>query len=224
MNEKSKGQEQVDDWYQEAYDGVYHGSLTASIYAWVFRFMEKPHRWRGPSRIIEIGAGKGHYRRAAKPNFTEYVELDLRMDSAAETPGVTRIEGNGEATGLESNSFDRLVATCVLVHLDNPRTALNDWKRIVRPGGDLTIYVPPEAGLLVRLLRRWFFWPKARRRGYDGRLIASLEHRYSFFYLDALIKDVFDDAQVFRRTVPFRRAEFDLALFHVYDILLPEGA
>lgn len=217
----SPARAEIERWYASAYDFVYHSGITAFIYGLVFRFMERPHKGGNPAKIVEMGAGNGDYRAAANPSFTEYVEVDLRDWSEASTPEkVTRLRADAEQTDLPSNYFDRLVATCVLVHLANPERALFEWKRIVRPGGSLTIYVPPEAGLLVRLLRALYFWPKARRKGFDARVIASLEHRYSYFYLDALLRDVFSEHEIRRRTVPFKIFEYDLALFHVYEIRL----
>lgn len=90
----------------------------------------------------------------------------------------------------------------------------------MRSGGSLTIYVPPEAGWLVRVARFLGPWQIARRKGYEPTRLAYLEHKYSYFHLDALIKEVFRGDLIRRRTFPFRAFKFDLALFHVYEIQL----
>ena len=221
---KFGGYDMVNSWYQEGYESCYHTGFIAKTYRLVYRFMERPHRSSGNSRILEVGAGNGSYRKYAEPRYREYIELDIRQINSGDLPkGVKRFQG--DATKLQifpNRSFDRLVATCVLVHLEEPMAALREWRRVVRPGGSLTIYVPPEAGWLVRAVRRLIMWRKPAKMGFDGRRIASLEHRYSYFHLDALVREVFSSDQIVRRTFPFPFFEFDFALFHIYEIRLAD--
>lgn len=210
----------VSDWYRNGYERTYHTGLIGWVYRKVYQYMEKPHRRHHQSTILEVGAGSGEYRIQTSPSFSRYVELDLRDTSTIDnSPGVEQVVGDAqELSQFSDGEFDRVVATCVLVHLDNPLKALLEWKRVVKPGGYLTIYVPPEAGLLVRLVRRLVTWRGPAKEGLDARRIASLQHRFSYFYLDAIIQETFVDDQVSRRTFPFKLLEYDLALFHVFEI------
>lgn len=189
--------------------------------------MEFPHRKDRPGKVLEVGAGSGVYRLAATPAFSSYVELDLREwpNPSPHEENVSRVVGDAQnLDSIADNSFDRLVATCLLVHLNDPMRALEEWKRVVRPGGHLTIYVPPEAGWLVRVARNLGPWRMARRRGFDPKRLAYLEHKYSYFHLDTLIREVFFGDRVRRRTFPLSWFVFDLALFHSYEIQLQPSA
>lgn len=187
--------------------------------------MERPHRERGGDKILEIGAGAGDYRTHAEPSFSRYVELDLReVPPLGDTMGVERVIGDAHILSrFRDGEFDRLVATCVLAHLSSPLRALREWRRVVKPGGCLTIYVPPEAGLLVRCVRKFFTWRGPSAAGLDARRIASLQHRFSYFYLDAIIRETFQHDLVRRRTFPLQPFEYDFALFHVFEITRNSG-
>lgn len=214
--------EEVARWYACGYEKVYGSGFIGWVYRKVYRFMEKPHRQLRKSSILEVGAGSGNYRSHANPSFSRYVELDVREILQLEkTPRVQRIMGDAhDLSRFRANTFDRLVATCVLVHLDNPLKALREWRRVVKQGGSLTIYVPPEAGLLVRWVRRLVTWRAPAAAGLDARRIASLQHKFSYFYLEAIIQETFRGDLVRRRTIPFQIFEFDMALFHVFEITL----
>lgn len=210
----------VSDWYSDGYEETFHTGLIGRVYKSVYRFMERPHRRGGVSSIMEVGAGSGNYRTETNPNFSRYVELDLReIPQRKKIPFVERTAGNAQdLSRFSDGEFERLIATCVLVHLDNPLQALREWRRVVRRGGSLTIYVPPEAGLLVRWVRKLVTWRAPSAAGLDARRIASLQHKFSYFYLEAIIQEVFEGDSVRRRTFPFQLFEFDLALFHVFEI------
>lgn len=210
----------VSDWYQSGYQEAYHFGFVGWAYQRIYKFMEKPHRASPQCTILEVGAGSGDFRAHAGPNFRRYVELDLRENLHSEqAPGVESVTGNAEdLTCFRDGEFDRLIATCVLVHLDSPVQALLEWRRVVKPGGSLSIYVPPEAGLLIRWVRRLVTWRAPSAAGLDARRIASLQHKFSYFYDESIIQEVFKGDQVKRRTFPFKLFEFDLALFHVFEI------
>lgn len=215
------GYSELERWYATEYENVYHSRGMDFLYRFVYRFMERPNRQSKKARVLELGAGNGNYRRLAKPDYLEYFELDLRAWPDEMVSAVQKVEG--DACNLEQfpdNSFDRALATCVLVHLEKPKEALEEWRRVVKPGGSITIYVPPEAGLAITLLRKFLVWPPIARLGFRPRVLASLDHRYSYFFMDALIHEVFRRHTVRRRTFPFRALEYHFAFFHSYQITL----
>jgi SAM-dependent methyltransferase len=53
--------------------------------------------------------------------------------------------GNGDATfmeGVPDNAFQTVYCSHILEHLDDPITALRNWYRITKPGGNLIVLVP----------------------------------------------------------------------------------
>lgn len=210
-------------WYQSgAYEQCYHKGLFSVIWNLVYRTMERRfHLPANPIRVIEVGAGAGNYRPFVRHPLVSYVEVDqFDFQNAPNAFGVRRVRANVEVLDFASDGeFDRLIATCVLAHLDKPRLALAEWNRVVRPGGQLTIYVPPEGGLVTHLVRTILIWPKQKRLGLDRpRELAAIEHRYTFEYLRAIIKEEFNSfAKVEERRHPFGLPSH-LALFSTFHI------
>jgi SAM-dependent methyltransferase len=48
--------------------------------------------------------------------------------------------------GLSTGSYDALLASHVIEHLANPLRALEEWRRVVRPGGHLLLVIPHKEG------------------------------------------------------------------------------
>jgi ubiquinone/menaquinone biosynthesis C-methylase UbiE len=99
-------------------------------------------------RVVEIGAGHG-------PNFSLYpdtvseviaVEPDDTLRSHAETAikdasvPVAVIDAHADAIPEPDNSFDAAVASLVLCSVPDPRSALAELVRVLRPGGALHFY------------------------------------------------------------------------------------
>ena len=120
----------------------------------------------------------------------------------------------------DEHSFDRLVATCLLIHLPEPEQALAQWRRMVRPGGLLSIYVPCDPGALLRLTRKFTTARKVRKLGFDRYdLVLAREHRNHAGALDIL-----DSAQLPRRRAArstigrSRSPSWNLNFFAVYQV------
>jgi SAM-dependent methyltransferase len=111
-------------------------------------------------RTLEIGAGLGeHLDFEDASEQDEYVALELRDEMAAviaeARPGISTHVGDVEA-GLDvpDASFDRVIAIHVLEHLRNLPPALDEVRRVLKPGGIFEIVIPCEGGLGYALGRR----------------------------------------------------------------------
>ena len=109
-------------------------------------------------RTLEIGAGLGEHLDYETPRG-EYVALELRPEMAevieARHPEVAAVVGDAEARlPFEDGAFDRVVAIHVLEHLPNLPAALDEVRRVLRPGGAFSVVIPCEGGLGYDLGRR----------------------------------------------------------------------
>jgi SAM-dependent methyltransferase len=111
-------------------------------------------------RTLEIGAGLGeHLDFEDASQQREYVALELRDEMAAviaeHHSEVSTLVGDVEQ-GLDvpDASFDRVVAIHVLEHLRNLPPALDEVRRVLKPGGIFEIVIPCEGGLGYGLGRR----------------------------------------------------------------------
>ena len=98
------------------------------------------------ARILDVGCGGGLLvEELAARGFTGAQGIDAAAAavSAAQRQGIDAVsQGDGTNTGFEDNRFDVVIASDVLEHILNESEALNEWQRIVRPGGHVLIFVP----------------------------------------------------------------------------------
>lgn len=94
----------------------------------------------GARRAADIGAGTGKFTRELLQRCQEVVAVDPSGDMLAvlgeHLPGVPRIEGTAEASGLESGSVD-VVTIAQAWHWCDPAAASAEASRILVPGGTL---------------------------------------------------------------------------------------
>jgi phosphatidylethanolamine/phosphatidyl-N-methylethanolamine N-methyltransferase len=126
-------------------------------------------------RILEVGVGTGIslplYSRSCKLVGVDISEPMLRKahERVAEF-GLTNVEGlsvmDAERMTFPDNSFEVVVAQYVVTTAPNPEAILDEFARVLKPGGEIILVsrVGAEAGLR-RSLERWFA-PAARKLGW----------------------------------------------------------
>jgi phosphatidylethanolamine/phosphatidyl-N-methylethanolamine N-methyltransferase len=92
-----------------------------------------------------------------------------------------------------NNSFDSLIATHVLEHMYQPQLVLQEWRRVLKNGGVLSILIPTDPGMAWRLGRH--FWPRKNviAQGITYDYVMSREHVNSCNNLIALLRHYFPD-------------------------------
>jgi len=108
---------------------------------------------------LDLGAGLGEHLEFEDGRAGDYVALELRPEMAAEIaaryPYVTTISGDVErGLEFEVGHFDRVLAIHVLEHLPNLPAVLEALRRLLKPGGVLSVVLPCEGGALYTLGRR----------------------------------------------------------------------
>src|SRR6202012_4592056 len=126
-------------------------------------------------RILEVGVGTGislaHYSRSCKLSGVDISAPMLRKaeERVAEF-GLTNVEGlwvmDAEHLSFPDASFDVIVAQYVITTVPNPEATLDEFARVLKPGGEIILVsrVGAEAGLR-RSLEHWFA-PAARKLGW----------------------------------------------------------
>jgi len=211
----------LEAYYAEAYSGIASSGSFGLASRLQHRQMERYSLVRELSgqRILEVGAGRGQHIAFVDPDsWTEYLQTDLRPPAEVNPGDGSWISESVDASSLPlpDQSFDRLISTCVLAHTDDPSLTLKEWRRVVRPGGLITLYLPTESSLALNFLR--LLGPRQARikAGFDPRII-FLDHRYNYRYLKTLIELEFEGDQSRSRRFP-RLFPWWLSLWEIVQI------
>ncbi len=126
-------------------------------------------------RILEVGVGTGislpAYSRTCRLCGVDISEPMLqRARERVASHNLTNVEGlwvmDAEHLNFPDASFDVVVAQYVITTVPNPEATLDEFARVLRPGGEIILVsrVGAEAGLR-RALEHWFA-PAARKLGW----------------------------------------------------------
>jgi phosphatidylethanolamine/phosphatidyl-N-methylethanolamine N-methyltransferase len=126
-------------------------------------------------RVLEVGVGTGislpHYSRGLRICGVDISEPMLRKAQGRVTEfGLSNVEGlwvmDAEQLSFPDAAFDVIVAQYVITTVPRPEATLDEFARVLKPGGEIVLVsrVGAEAGLR-RSLEHWF-QPAARRLGW----------------------------------------------------------
>ena len=131
-----------DQYYKGTYHQHAHG-IPVEAYPWVSNFRAEkfiPHVAES-DLVVELGVGHG-WNLAALP-----CRKKLGVDVAENVKSIVQAHGIEfllSAAGTEPSSANIVICHHVLEHLENPREMLEEAKRLLAPGGRVSVYVPYE--------------------------------------------------------------------------------
>ncbi len=218
------------DFYESQYKRMfYDGGVSGWATGWIHRLLENGLKDYNFPRTLEIGGGEGFHVSYVKHKFTRYHLTDLNVRSLTPFANSMRSDGaliqsqeNAESLTFQDSSFDRVLFMCVLHHLENPERALEEARRVTRPGGLVSIYLPCDPGLLYRTARNLLTWKVARKLRLDYGLINAREHKNHFFGLRKMISHVFRHDNLSVKPFPFPGLGGDLNIAFVFNIEIAE--
>jgi ubiquinone/menaquinone biosynthesis C-methylase UbiE len=120
---------------------------------------------------------------------------------------------------LLDNSFDRVICSCVLIHVDQPFAALMEMNRVARPGGTISFYLACEPGVLLRLMRFFVSAPKMHNLDVPYALLNALSHRNNVGGLIEMSRHVFKDSQIKFRFYPFHLKSWNFSTHVIVNIV-----
>lgn len=181
-------------YFEKHYPLIFQRGLIGSISNFMHRSMEIGMSGQGHEKILEIAAGHSNHQRFIKQGYQEYHETDIYIESLPKRSDSIKLKqfelNANETSKLPSNYYDRIIVSCLLIHLNNPKEILNSWLHLLKPGGSLTILVPCEPGALLRFARRISTVKKSQKLGIDYYSIHFSEHVTYFlrakYYIDNL--------------------------------------
>lgn len=159
-----QGSERKREVSEEAARGAAIYDRLAGRYDRAFAPLEKRFlaRWRAEtlrelppdSRILEVGAGTGlnfpFYPRGARGVASELSCEMLKLARGKNHPAsIHLVQTSAERLPFKDESFDAAFATLVFCSLTSPRTAFNELRRVVRPGGRIVLLEHVRPGGLL---------------------------------------------------------------------------
>ncbi len=97
-------------------------------------------------RVLEVGCGGGAFLGRLEKEGCEAVGVDLSEEAVEAAKkmvgGSAVLRADALALPFDDASFDRLVSHHLVEHLENLPGALDDWRRVLEPGGFLVICTP----------------------------------------------------------------------------------
>jgi len=205
FNQSSYGSQVL--YYSKFYDrivGINSNGILGYLSNYPHMLLEKPFKCNKGKKIIEVGAGQGEHVKFVT-EFSEYFVTDINLSRLDKTElgkinGIKIKKVNAEQTNFNDNTFDRLISTCLLSHLRNPEKAIQEWRRIVKHGGHISIYISADPSLALRIFRKLTTRRRAKKLGFDGyELFIAREHKNSAQSLIEICKYNFrmDEMKIF---------------------------
>jgi phosphatidylethanolamine/phosphatidyl-N-methylethanolamine N-methyltransferase len=214
-------------YYQNIYGKMIGNEATGLLnllWRYPHKLMEKKFKSNQGLKILEVGYGKGEHFSFVAKDFARYTAIDINPSAPdpmfLEKRNVFEYQSmNAEDLKFSSNHFDRLIATCLIVHLNDPEKALMEWRRVLKPGAVASIYLALEPSLALRIFRVILTSRKAKKLGFDGyKLFIARDHINYASGVMELIREVFKGDSVSKRYRPFPVPFWYINLFCIVDI------
>jgi SAM-dependent methyltransferase len=125
----------------------------------------EPGELRG-RRVLDVGCGTGWFSREIEQAGGRVVALDIGVHLLAkvgEKCGAARVAGDACGLAFADGSFDVVVSSECIEHTVDPRRALAEMCRVLKPGGLLVVTVPNEFWRWAEVVARLF-----KLRPYEG--------------------------------------------------------
>lgn len=226
------------DYYAKRYRAAQRAGIQGRGNALLDRALERARKalrgagpWHpggGGHEVLEVGASSGeHLAYVDSSSFDRWTCLDVKPGvtdpelyaELSTDPRVRFVEGDAESLPFSDESFDEVVATCILHHVVNPEVVLREMRRVVRQGGTIAIALPTDPGVLNRAIKVAITYPQMRRAGVENpRLEYAREHRNHIGALIQQMRHVFQQDNLSVRYYPWRVWSWNINFFVVVTV------
>lgn len=209
-----------DDFYR----GIYREVQDSGASGWYVRkshkSLEKGFSKTPQQIILEVGGNIGEHIQFVAKDFMSYTVTDYRPTGFVSQNDFVKFElADVQNLPFENDLFDRTISTCLLHHLDDPKKALEEMRRVTVHNGLISILVPCDPGLAYRVAKRIGTFRKWRAAGIPNpNFYHYAQHRNHFPGIASIIQEVFKIDQTITRYWPIGAKSWNLNLFTTTQI------
>ncbi len=169
-------------------------------------------------KVLEIGAGEVPHLIFGDFKFSSYSALDREV-ILNKHPSIEYYSGDACTVDMFSKgSFDRIIACNILEHLESPHLVLEKWWDLLKKGGELSLILPCDPGMMWRLGRTLGPRKASVRQGIDYDYWMAREHVNPIGNLLSFVRYYFPTNRT-EMFYPFGVKSYDLNLFYICTIV-----
>lgn len=147
--------------YYDAFSRSYETERHHGYHAWLDRAeieVVRKHLPAGGGRLLEAGCGTGLILKSLQDNTSQAVGIDLSrgMLGHAQKKGLSVCQANIQQLPFAAATFDVVCSFKVLAHIPDIQQTLQEFERVLRPGGVLIaeFYNPFSLRGLIKRMKR----------------------------------------------------------------------
>jgi ubiquinone/menaquinone biosynthesis C-methylase UbiE len=134
--------------YKEFYEKAQQGSMNLEGLAEKHRLLslDKLIPKGNQELLLDAGCGKGAYSEHFKDKGHKVIGVDISINSLKLAQKIHRIyiyiNSTLENLPIKESSIDKILCNDVLEHILDYKQVLEEFKRILKPGGEIILYIP----------------------------------------------------------------------------------
>lgn len=147
--------------YMASQEGDHDSQYHMRVHSFL-KVLEKQAKRIPPpnAKVLDIGTAGGAFLDAAKRyGYDAYgMEPSADLVNRGKARGLKIEQGTIESHSFETGSFDMVCLWDVIEHLPDPKTALIEIKKLIKPNGILLINFPDIGTWQAKLAKEKFWW------------------------------------------------------------------
>ena len=219
-----------DFWYLNNYNRINATAVSGNIYNKILHiFLELPSKFSKEKAeyisILEVGANIGEHIPYVKSTWKNYTATDIRKPQEFQLEEIRKLGASFQIADVErlpfrDGHFDRVIATCVFHHLENPENGFKEIRRVLKNRGSISILLPNDPGVLYRIFWNFTTMRNAKKSGLatSARINHARQHRNHYLGLMTLLRENFKEDKIRVIGLPFIFRSYALNILTVVYI------